>query len=188
MYYEKIPKYYRTAEELNQFIQTLPLLRCPFCYSTGTFILHGFLTGYGNDGIKGSLIRGRRIYCSTRNHHNGCGHTLSIISAKHIYRFCINALNVWLFFKNVYSAKMSKRAAFKALNLNMSESMPYHLIRRLRQALSNIRSTLFRHNFGIDPPDTTSNPLEALINHLNSISCDTCTISFYQHLTQKSFL
>jgi len=183
----KTRHFYTSEDELREFIDSVPFLTCPYCYASGAFILHGYLKVYSNSGEKNGLIRGRRIICNRRGPHGGCGRTQSILSAEYIYSFTITASQIWAFYLGVFEQGFSKRQAFSRLNLNMSESMPYHLIRCLRRSLCNIQTILRRAGYTSDPPGVYHNPLALLFQRIKTYF-DFSPVATFQQSTQRSFL
>lgn len=70
-------------------------LRCKHCDLQGHLIRHGFI--YKQLSMSERKVVGKRIVCSNRHGHSGCGRTTQLVLTEHIPNRQYNALHLSLF-------------------------------------------------------------------------------------------
>ncbi|MCA9179350.1 MAG: hypothetical protein KDB14_33060 [Planctomycetales bacterium] len=130
-----------TQAEFEQVLSQLKLTPCPHCKQVGRLIRHGFLRGYDDQHPRRKTVRAQRVFCSNRNRAGGCGRTFSVWWADKVARLFLTAESLWTFLVNSV-ATGNKRQAFRELNSGLSESAPYRIWKRFREAQSAIRTAL----------------------------------------------
>ena len=179
-----IPEYVSDEEEFQEKLWFIKASLCPYCQTSGNLVLHGFLTGYGIDDEPEDK-RGRRIFCSNRGKHFGCGRTFSILFSDCLKNFSIRATELWSALKNIATGKPIYQAI--KLTSRFSQSYPYHLWRTFKLNLSHIRSFLGKKR---GPPDClpASCPYISTIFELEERYQGTkCPVSTFQESNNAPF-
>jgi len=127
--------------EVDELYTRLKMTPCPHCQKVGSLIRHGFLRGYDTNHQRSKTVRAARVFCSNRNRVTGCGRTFSVWLAHKIKRFFLGADSLWQFLDHSLRSG-NKLDAFRKLNSGLSDSAPYHIWRRFRNAQVAIRTAL----------------------------------------------
>jgi hypothetical protein len=141
-----------SREEFNAVLAELKLTACPHCKSVGNLIRHGYLRGYDEKHPHRKTVRAQRIFCSNRGRVNGCGRTFGVWWADKVRRLFLTATSLWIFLKQAVTTG-NKLQAFRGLNSGLSDSAPYRIWKRFREAQSAIRTAL---NPLCQPPNVVS--------------------------------
>jgi hypothetical protein len=149
--------------EFNNLYTKLKITECPHCKSVGYLIKHGFLGGYDSQHQLAKTVRATRVFCSNRKRAGGCGKTFSVWMADKVKRLFLSAESLWQFL-SAAAETGNKLKAFQKLNSGLSDSAAYHIWRRFRNGLTNIRTALA----GLcEPPATPSDcPARQTLAHL----------------------
>jgi len=124
---------------------------------------HSFLYGHDWTRKSGRTIRGQRVYCSERGRRGGCGHTFNIVFAWVLPRHSYTTFLLWDLLEKLCDG-LSISAAWESCRLRMSLESAYHLVRRLRARLPDVRTRLLRRIR--PPPSLQSDPLRQSVEHL----------------------
>lgn len=135
-------RFVRNREELAEELLVAKQRRCPHCGRLGTINGHGFLRGYSEDGVAGSL-RGRRFYCSNRGRRPGCGRTFSVLMHQCLAGFLVRTPTLACFVLAVVAGGALCVAWTRAAQGRFSRSSGYRLWARFCGAVSHLRSALF---------------------------------------------
>jgi hypothetical protein len=129
----------------------------------GSLIRHGFLRGYDQKHQLNKTVRAARVFCSNRHRATGCGRTFSVWIADKIKHLFLCADSLWQFLSGAVSSG-NKLQSFRKLNSGLSDSAPYHIWRRFRNAQAAIRTALA----GLcEPPQIISDcPAQLTLAHL----------------------
>ena len=132
-----------SPEEFEAVYARLKTTACPHCKRVGTLIRHGFLRGYDEHHSRQKAVRAGRIFCNNRKQSIGCGRTFSVWAADKIKRLFLTAAGLWRFLKQAVESG-NKLQAFRSLRSGLSDSAPYRIWKRFREAQSAIRTALGR--------------------------------------------
>jgi hypothetical protein len=181
-----VSMYYQSQEEIDTFYMKLKHIRCPHCKLMGFLILHGFLRGYEEKDTKQRVMRGRRVFCSSRKRRKGCGKTFSVLLIDVIKRFSIKANSLWTFLKAISEGK-SKKKAFESAALPLTIVAAYRIWNKLLDSQVSLRTQLALIS---KPPslEKITEPIIQTIKHLEeAFPSSPCPISAFQHKLQISF-
>jgi hypothetical protein len=131
----------RSQVDRERLLLNLKLTPCPHCKNVGALNRHGFLKAFQDQDTRGKSVRAHRVFCSNRGRNQGCGRTFSVWLADKIKRLFLSATQLWQFLRNTAAAG-NKRNAFKSLGSDMSDSAPYRIWKRFRNAQAAIRTAL----------------------------------------------
>lgn len=159
---------------------------CPHCGLYGTLNAHGWLLGYAEIG-SARIVRGRRLYCSSRFRRPGCGRTLSVLLANMIAGFTVTTRTLARFVVAVVAGACRKAAWERAQGAGLSLRSGYRLWARIDRAQSALRTRLCR----IAPPPQTRSvlPMAQLVAHLSAIfgSAEHALSRFQSHFQVSLF-
>jgi hypothetical protein len=127
--------------EYDDLISKLKITPCPHCKSVGYLNQHGFLYGYDQEHQHCKTTRATRIFCSNRNHAQGCGRTFSVWMAERIKHVFLSAQSLWQFLSDAVSSG-NKLDAFRKLHCSLNHSAAYRIWKRFSSAISSIRTAL----------------------------------------------
>jgi hypothetical protein len=108
--------FFATIDELHLVTLQLELyhdkLSCPHCQAFGQFVSHGFVYKY----LSASEVSvvGKRLFCSNRSNHSGCGKTIRLYVSKRVPKISYHAANVTLFVMSLIAGMSIKNAYHKA--------------------------------------------------------------------------
>lgn len=167
-----------SQEEFEAVHAKLKTSACPHCKRVGNLIRHGYLRGYDEKQPREKTVRARRIFCSNRKQATGCGRTFSVWMADKIKRLLLTADALWTFLKQAVVTG-NEFQAFRNLDSGLSDSAPYRIWKRFREAQSAIRTALARQ---CKPPEVASKqPAEQTLAHLEAAFADQpCPIAAFQ--------
>ena len=169
-------KYYSCEEEFEEKIHhKLKFITCPNCGLISFLILHGFLKGYGGEGLNTKGVkRGHRIFCSNRKKRKGCGKTFSVLLAKLLKGFTFPAKVIWRFFSGLLEKRPSKGHNRYRLNNIFSINQTH-----IREKLLSITCA---------PETKNNNPVIQTLQHLKlCFQGSACPITEFQLRFQKPF-
>ena len=113
------------------------------------------------------MLRGQRVFCSDRGQRGGCGRTFSIWSADILPRHTFTAPFLWQLLCGLLEGS-SIKAAFEALGSPpFALETCYHVLQRLREQLSEVRSLLSREQKS--PSSAQTDPLLQTVEHLRRV-------------------
>jgi len=84
-----LPPHFYSNPPNRAALSSLAITGCPHCHSPNFLNSHGNLWGF-EQGSFSREVRGKRILCSTRGRHKGCGKTFSILSPNRLYRHSVS--------------------------------------------------------------------------------------------------
>ena len=175
--------FFRSKAEIERFLASLYLLRCPFCGAVGTLIRHGYIRW--SHSPESSGIRAWRIRCKKSPRRQGCGRTPSLRLGDCLPRRCFDARQLWAFIQALLKAR-SIKAAWERAGIPLSLDTGYRLYRHLGQCQSVLRTHLLAR---APPPKVkTGAPLFQMFTHLKEAFGRRCPVSAYQEHFQRSFL
>ena len=160
---------------------------CPGCGAAETLNWHSTL--YGNDPAvaDGQVVRGQRVYCSDRGQRGGCGRTFSIWVAERLPRHTFTAPSLWQLLGGLLEGNSVKAAFEEASSLPFALETCYHVLQRLREGLSRIRSLLSGEQKS--PSSAQIDPLLQTVEHLRLLfPKSTCPLVDFQIHFQRPLL
>ena len=176
--------FFRTAEEIEIFLDQLPSLVCPFCGAVEVVIRYGTIRWSHSPERCG--IRAWRVRCKKSPHRNGCGVTWSIRLGDSLLRRSFSAQQLWAFLSELLKARSIKQAWERA-KIPLSLDSGYRLYRHLCRCQSVLRTQLCAR--APPPAGRTGVPLFQVFHHLKeAFAAATCQICAYQVHFQRSFL
>lgn len=179
-------RFCESAAQFEAVYAQLKTTACPHCRRVGTLIRHGVLRGYDEKHPREKAVRAWRIFCNNRKRSGGCGRTFSVWAADKIKRLWLTADALWKFLKQAVESG-NKIQAFRNLNSGMSDSAPYRIWKRFREAQSAIRTALGR--LGGPPKTAHSQPTHQTLAHLEAALGDhPCPLVAFQVTLQTSFV
>ena len=184
---------FASQQQRDQQLDLLKCLPCPHCKHVGALNRHGFLKGHDEQNFKQKTIRALRVFCSNRGKNRGCARTFSVWLAEKVKRLFIDAQSLWRFLEQAATSQ-NKSQAFAMLQCSLSDSAPYRIWKRFRQAQTAIRTALA----AICPPpkqsdeskDPRQSAAQATIAHLKEAfeGSPLNPIEAYQTRTQGFFI
>ena len=84
--------YYPSLQAIEQQTMQLDSEQCAHCKQTHQLVSHGFIRKK-RAGAEPEAV-GKRVFCSNRNHHAGCGRTMQLYLDSTV-RVCIMRAAVW---------------------------------------------------------------------------------------------
>lgn len=189
--------FFDDIDSLQRFTQQLngPLvpLTCPHCQRSGHFISHGFI--YKKSHQSEPIIVGKRILCSNRYGHKGCGRTQQLYLKQRIPKLCYGAHDVWLFLLSLIAGMTIAQAYTKATQAFDSRNA-YRWLAACFQNLTTYRTHLLRRQgrdnsitltASIDRPRKTFR-LSLVVTTLKALlTGPTAHCAQFQQATQQAF-
>lgn len=133
------------------------------------------------------VVRGRRLLCSNRYRHRGCGRTLSIWLDTVIAGFAVRTRTLSDFVRRVTEGETKKAAWEQAACGALSLWSGYRLWQRLVVAQSALRTRLL--GVAPAPPCSSKHPWAQLLAHFRRVlpGAD-CVFARFQSLLQVALL
>lgn len=126
------------------------------------------------------------MWCSNRGQRGGCGRSVSIFLAEVLPRHTVRAPALWSLLERLLDGG-SLKAAVEALSLPFALETLYHLLHRMRQRLTGVRSVLCREQK--PPASSRTDPLLQTVEHLRSLfSKSVCPATDFQLHFQRPLL
>jgi hypothetical protein len=126
---------------MNQFTSSLELNQgqvvCANCNQSDQFVSHGFVYKDLNQGK--TLVTGKRLFCSGRGQHSGCGCTLRLYLAEQIPGLVYSTEQMTVFLKALLACNTIKQAYKAATNADDSRHA-YRWLNKLTGKLINYRA------------------------------------------------
>lgn len=131
--------YYSSVAEIEQQTTQLDHLPCPHCQQTNQLVSHGYI--YKKQVGGEPLAVGKRVFCSDRGRHLGCGHTVqlyldSTLRYLHVAGSCVIA-----FLLSLIAGQSIQRAYQDAVGTSTPRNV-YRWLDRLTGQLTVYRSLL----------------------------------------------
>ncbi len=185
-------RFYPDFESINAFTLSLDYhqdaLKCAHCFKQDQFVSHGIIYKQRSSASRDKV--GKRIFCSNRYGHSGCGRTFQLYLAQEIPAFHYNATHLFVFITLLLSHHSVKMAYCTATG----QASFRHAWRWMNLLLKQVAS--FKSVFLYRPKSTTASFQNAslrsrillpvlwqLHQHFSSNLC-----AGYQLMTQHAFL
>lgn len=111
-------------------------------------------------------MRGQRVFCSNRGQRGGCGRTFALFLADILPRHTVRASLLWQLLCRLLTGA-SLKAAAQSLRLPFALETLYHLRRRLRRRLAEVRPLLWQQQK--PPTSDDADPLAQTVRHLAAL-------------------
>lgn len=143
-------------------------MTCPHCQKQGHLIRHGYLYGYAEHSPIERTQRAKRIFCSNRGRHTGCGRTFALYHPYIIPAMQITTLSLWLILWTFIRGLSLLKAAHK-LQLQFHISTLFRYLKRFRLRQSFLRQKLFSL-FPIPPNTQSTSALLQTLEHFQYLT------------------
>lgn len=185
-------RFFNDFESINCFTLSLDFhqneLECPHCLKSDHFVSHGVI--YKQRSSTEAEKVGKRIFCSNRYSHQGCGRTFQLYVATEVPSFRYGVAQLFIFITSL----LINSSVDKAYFLSTGQASFRHAWRWLNRLVKQIGA--FRSFLKARPKTTThafqdkAHRLQVLLPTLLQLSqrfkSNLCTN--YQLLTQKAFI
>lgn len=131
--------YYSNLHAIHQQTLQLQLEQCKHCQQTQQLVSHGFIRKKRNGGDPQAV--GKRVFCSNRHHHTGCGRTMQLYLDSTL-RYLHHAGSAVVAFVLSLLAGMSIGLAYMQASGAGTPRQAYRWLHRLHAQISTYRSLL----------------------------------------------
>lgn len=132
-----LTRFFETLDSLHHYSlqlgHSIPV-QCDHCLSTDHWVSHGFVHKKAQGGT--TLAVGKRVLCSNRGHHQGCGRTARLYLAERMPGFHYSVMAVFAFMQALLTTTVPE-AYFQATGCRSSRNA----YRWMHKLMANI----FRH-------------------------------------------
>lgn len=136
-------KFFNTLQSMHQFTRSLDLhsdqLQCQHCFKNDQFVSHGFIYKKQHQSNKQAV--GKRIFCSNRLSHTGCGSTWQLYLSHEIPALHYSTLAIFAFVCSLM-ASLSIQSAYKQATGTDDPRNAYRWLCRLQKKLMDYRCLL----------------------------------------------
>ena len=129
--------YYPSLQAIHQQTLQLELEQCQHCQQTQQLVSHGFIRKKRNCANPQAL--GKRVFCSNRHHHTGCGRTMQLYLDSTL-RYLHHAGSAVVAFVLALLAGISIGLAYTQATGARTPRHAYRWLHRLDQQMSTYRS------------------------------------------------
>ena len=182
-------RFYPNFESINAFTLSLGFhqneLECVHCFKSDQFVSHGIIYKQRSSSLAEKV--GKRIFCSNRFGHQGCGRTFQLYIATEVPCFRYGAAHLFIFITALIAQKEVDEAYLQATGQSESRNA-WRWLKKLMFKLSEYRSFLKVRKPDSNPSRSTSNQLKHLLPTLARLfapSNNGCIV--YQLRQQRSF-
>ncbi|MCF6263397.1 MAG: hypothetical protein L3J24_07420, partial [Xanthomonadales bacterium] len=123
-YIVRMQRFFTDFESIDKFTLSLDFhqnkLECSHCLKNDQFISHGII--YKQRSIHQLEKVGKRIFCSNRYGHRGCGRTFQLYVSKQFPSFRYHAAHLLVFISSLLNQLPVKRAYFAATGQSSSRN------------------------------------------------------------------
>lgn len=145
--------YYSDLSSIEQQTKQLEHFLCRHCQQTNCLISHGYI--YKKRHCGDPVAVGKRVFCSNRHHHNGCGRTMQLYLDSMV-RYLHYAGDVVVAFILAWMTGMSVQQAYCTTTSKDNPQNAYRWLRRFFAQLSLYRSLSHSVSLRCDVPLPTS--------------------------------
>ena len=178
---------YIRQKDFDSVKYTIKILKCPYCGEYGMLVLHGYI--YGQNEMRNTVIKGRRVFCSNRYRRKGCGRTIAYCLANFIRQSFLCAKTAWKFLSEILKGSSIEKA-YNSLNTSytISISALYLFWNKFRLKTDTIRSAISNHF--LLSPSYANCPYRETIFHLEEVFSNAYSnpIESYQRQFQRCFV
>ena len=128
--------FFHDLKSLTQFCWQINIksVKCPYCHKSTQFTLHDFI--YSN-----SVIVGKRLFCSNRYSHSGCGKTIRLYISHRVPQLVYTAVEVTAFLLALING-LSITQAYQDATGTFEPRNAYRWLDKLKSRLSAFRHYL----------------------------------------------
>jgi len=185
-------RFFEHFDSIQKFTLSLDFhqdhLQCQHCFKQDQFISHGIVYKQLSMTLKEKV--GKRIFCSNRYGHSGCGHTFQLYVASEIPSLHYGAAQLVAFVSALFSG-LTPEQAYPVATGAVDTRHAWRWLKRLQSKLSDFRRFL---SLKTSTPDkafsSRSRSLQLLLPSLSdifSLSSD-CPCANYQLQYQSAFI
>lgn len=136
-------RFFPDFESLDRFTLSLDChpdtLQCPHCSSRAQLVSHGVV--YKQRSIHQREAVGKRVLCSNRYQHAGCGRTIQFYVADVLPGLCYGTAHLWLFLSMLLRNR-SVECAYQEATGRQEARHAWRWLRRLDHKLGDFRCCL----------------------------------------------
>jgi len=185
-------RYFDDLDTLHQFTLSLDSqpepIQCHHCSKQDQFVAHGFVYKKQHQGEKRAV--GKRIFCSNRYGHTGCGQTLQLYLTTELALLQYTTLHLSAFVLALLGGSTVQRA-YQAATQTDEPRNAYRWLNKLQRKLTEYRALISRQHAQSGGLFKTRNrqrgillaTLQTLFSTLGKSAC-----AQVQRLTQKAFV
>ena len=131
--------YYSSLKAIEQQTEQLDNECCTHCKQAHQLLSHGFI--YQKQGCTEPQAIGKRVFCSNRNQHVGCGRTMQLYLSTRVKKLC-SAGSLVVAFVLALMTGMTAQCAYYQVRRIADPRNAYRWLNRLCAQLSDYRSVL----------------------------------------------
>ena len=131
-------QFFHSMTEIRQHLNSLPYAACPYCQKQGCLVPHDNVYRYHDRSL---VPVGKRIFCSNRYTHSGCGRTYRLYLAQVVPGLHYAATHVMLFITLLLAGKTIAHAYFAATQ-QPNPRHAYRWLNRLQRQCCTFRCQL----------------------------------------------
>jgi len=184
-------RFFPNISAIQKFTSELNLhkdsLKCKHCTQSDQWVSHGFIYKYISNTQPEKV--GKRIFCSNRCQHRGCGRTFQLYLSTEIPSFRLAAASRLFVFISALITLLSVKEAYRKVAGQEYPRNAWRWINRLMRRLSNFRSVVSHRS---QPSDRTFNSrsrrLQLLLPTLQQLFSLDTDCANYQLIHQDSFI
>lgn len=185
-------RFFPDFESLDRFTRSLDCLdetlRCPHCLKRNQMVSHGVI--YKQRSIQEREAIGKRVFCSNRYQHSGCGRTLQLTVASVLPRLRYGAAHLFVFVSALLM-NMSVVAAYQAATGQSTSRHAWRWLNKLARQLTDYRCLVgARAGCGTTAFHHRCRRLRLLLPTLKQLfsRLPACPCSHYQLARQSAFI
>lgn len=153
-------RFFSTIEQLEHFVRALQWQNnsdfiCPHCSSSDQWFSHGFQ--YKQLSINSTIVTGKRLICSRRYAHTGCGHTVRLYLSERLPQLQHGCAQLFIFIVSLLlnnaCGRCSVEQAYRLATGANNTRHAWRWLGKLRSQLPVFRSLFFNRPAALD--DTT---------------------------------
>lgn len=185
--------FFDDLDSLEQFTQQLKFsavgASCPHCRSSDHLVSHGFI--YKKCSQAPPQIVGKRVLCSNRYGHSGCGRTQQLYLKQRVPKLSYGADELWAFCLALM-AGMSILNAYTTATNTLEPRNAYRWLNKCQRKLSVFRTVILSLTLPLNSPCVTprrTHKLTLLVSTLQRLfsALSTPSCASFQLLTQSAF-
>lgn len=139
----RMNRYFNDLDTLHRFTLSLDCqmdpIRCHHCSKTNQFVSHGFVYKKQHHGKTRTV--GKRIFCSNRSGHSGCGRTLRLYLVTEISKLHYTAVHITAFVLALLCGRTIQQA-YLAATQSSDPRNAYRWLNKLQRKLIGYRALL----------------------------------------------
>lgn len=135
--------FFKDIDAIDQFTAELRHnnATCPHCQQQGHLLSHGFVYCNGAAPLEIKKPRGKRVFCSNRHQHSGCGKTIQLYLDNEIPHLQYDTSHLFIFLTSLISM-FSIQHAYKVATKTSDPRNAYRWLEKLWVRLIHYRACL----------------------------------------------